>query len=59
MLLLQLVYTYLPLMNRLFQSTAIDAASWGRIMLAGLIASLLVEVEKKLRNHLSGSGEAD
>ncbi len=49
MLLLQVVYTYLPLMNRLFQSSAIDAASWGRIVLAGAATYLIVELEKKLR----------
>ncbi len=49
MLLLQVVYTYLPLMNRLFQSSAIGAASWGRILVAGLVAYLVVEMEKKLR----------
>lgn len=53
MLLLQLVYTYLPLMNRLFQSTAIDAASWARIMLTGFTAYIIVEAEKKIRNRLN------
>ncbi len=50
MLMLQLVYTYLPLMNRLFQSTPIGSASWLRIVMAGCAAYLIVEVEKKLRN---------
>jgi Ca2+-transporting ATPase len=49
MLLIQLVYTYLPLMHRLFQSAAIGIESWIRIMLAGLVAYLIVELEKKLR----------
>ncbi len=49
MLLLQVVYTYLPLMNRLFQSSAITAASWGRILVAGLVAYLVVELEKRVR----------
>ncbi len=48
MLLLQLVYTYLPLMNHLFQSSAIGAGSWARIMVAGMVAYLVVELEKKL-----------
>ncbi len=51
MLLLQIVYTYLPLMNRLFHSAAIGADSWTRIVLAGLISSLIVEAEKKIRNN--------
>ncbi len=49
MLTLQVLYTYLPLMNRLFQSTAIGPDSWGRIMAAGLAAYLIVETEKKVR----------
>ena len=50
MLLLQIAYTYLPLMNRLFHSAVIGADSWARIVLAGLSTSLIVEVEKKLRH---------
>ena len=49
MLLLQLMYTYLPLMNSLFQSTPLGLSSWIRIMLAGLAAYAVVEAEKKLR----------
>jgi len=51
MLLIQIVYTYLPLMNRLFHSAAIDADSWVRIVLAGLAAYIIVEAEKKLRRY--------
>ena len=54
MLLLQIAYTYLPLMNRLFQSTAISIDSWGRIIFAGFATYLIVEIEKKMRNfHLN------
>jgi Ca2+-transporting ATPase len=49
MLLLQLVYTYLPLMNRLFQSAPIDIDAWARIVAAGVITYLIVEFEKWLR----------
>jgi len=49
MLLIQMVYTYVPVMNQLFHSTAIGLGSWARIMLAGAIGFLIVEVEKKLR----------
>ena len=49
MLTLQVLYTYLPLMNRLFQSTAIGPDSWGRIMAAGLAGYFIVETEKKVR----------
>ncbi|MBL4901043.1 MAG: cation-transporting P-type ATPase [Desulfocapsa sp.] len=49
MLFTQLLYTYLPLMNLLFQSEAIGADSWLRIILAGLITYVIVELEKKIR----------
>ena len=48
MLLLQIVYTYLPVMNRLFHSAAIGTDSWTRIVLAGLVTYIIVEAEKKL-----------
>ena len=51
MLLLQIIYTYLPLMNRLFHSAPIGADSWARIVLAGVATYLIVEVEKKLRHN--------
>ncbi len=51
MLILQLIYTYAPFMNRLFQSTPIDAAAWARIFAAGFITYLVVELEKKLRQR--------
>ncbi len=50
MLLMQIAYTYLPVMNRLFQSTAIGTESWARIFAAGLAAYLIVELEKKIRS---------
>ncbi|MEN8189847.1 MAG: cation-transporting P-type ATPase [Thermodesulfobacteriota bacterium] len=49
MLALQIVYTYLPVMNRLFHSSAIGTGSWTRIVLAGLAAYVIVEAEKKFR----------
>ena len=56
MLLLQLIYTYLPLMHTWFQSAAIGIASWTRIILAGLIAYIVVELEKKLRGRQPSKG---
>jgi cation-transporting P-type ATPase F len=50
MLSIQMIYTYLPLMQRLFQTTAIGFDSWMRIVLAGLAAYLIIETEKKLRS---------
>jgi cation-transporting ATPase F len=49
MLALQMVYTYLPLMNYLFQSVPLDPAAWARIVLVGLFAYIIVESEKWLR----------
>ena len=51
MLLLQIMYTYLPVMNHLFQSRAIGAGSWGRIISAGFLTYFIVEVEKKLQGR--------
>ncbi|MFZ5758062.1 MAG: cation-transporting P-type ATPase [Thermodesulfobacteriota bacterium] len=48
MLLLQILYTYVPIMNRLFQSEPIGLLSWAKIMVAGLATYLIVEVEKKV-----------
>jgi len=53
MLFMQIIYTYLPIMNRLFHSAPIGAGSWAQIGVAGLAAHVIVEVEKKLRNNRS------
>ncbi|MBU0663929.1 MAG: HAD-IC family P-type ATPase, partial [Proteobacteria bacterium] len=46
MFLLQIAYTYLPVMNRLFQSAPIDLVAWGRITAAGMLVFMIVEIEK-------------
>ena len=51
MLLIQLFYTYVPFMNRLFQSSPISIQSWMYILLTGCITFLIVEVEKKLHSR--------
>jgi magnesium-transporting ATPase (P-type) len=48
MFLLQLAYTYLPVMNGLFQSAPVDLAVWGRTLVAGVAVFVIVEVEKNL-----------
>jgi Ca2+-transporting ATPase len=48
MFLLQLAYTYLPFMNRLFQSAPVDIFVWGRTFGAGLAVFLMIEIEKML-----------
>ncbi len=49
MILLQLLFTYAPAMNAIFQSAPISAAAWFRITAVGVIAYTLVGLEKALR----------
>jgi len=51
MLLLQLLFTYLPAMNRFLMTEPIDPAAWGRILLAGFAGYLVIEFEKWLRRR--------
>jgi Ca2+-transporting ATPase len=46
MFLLQLAYTYLPLMNRLFQSAPVTLSMWGRTVAAGVLVFVIIEIEK-------------
>ena len=48
----QLLFTYAPPMQRLFQTAALDAASWLVIFALGLGKFLAVEAEKSLLRHL-------
>lgn len=51
---LQALFTYAPLFHKLFGTAAIDAASWWRILLFGVMLFGVVEVEKmwlKRRNN--------
>jgi len=45
---LQLLFTYLPWLQRGFDTAALDLAAWWRIVLFGLVVFLLVEAEKRL-----------
>ena len=51
-LLLQALYTYAPPLQRLFHSTALDAAQWTRVVLAGLALFVVAELEKWLIRRL-------
>jgi magnesium-transporting ATPase (P-type) len=51
-LLLQALYTYAPPLQRLFHSTALDAAQWARVVLAGLALFVVAELEKWLIRRL-------
>jgi len=56
MLVLQMIYTYLPVMNTMFQSAPIDLAAWGRILAVSLIAFAVVEGEKWVRRGATTTG---
>jgi magnesium-transporting ATPase (P-type) len=43
---LQGLFTYLPVLQALFATAALDAAAWGRIFLFGIIVYSVVEIEK-------------
>lgn len=51
-ILLQLAFTYAPLMNRLFASAPIGLADWGNILLVGVAIGVAVGAEKWLRREL-------
>ncbi|MBK6744634.1 MAG: cation-transporting P-type ATPase [Hydrogenophilales bacterium] len=48
LLVFQGVFTYLPIMQTLFGTAGLDAATWGRILLFGLMLFLVIEAEKAL-----------
>ena len=49
MLILQVLYTYLPAMNMMFHSAPIGLGAWGRIVAVSVISSFVVVVEKWMR----------
>jgi magnesium-transporting ATPase (P-type) len=51
MLLLQGLFTYLPAMQQVFGSTAINSRAWLEIFVCALVALLVVEAEKHLRQR--------
>lgn len=53
MLLLQLLFTYLPVMNTAFVSHPIDLRQWGLIIVTSLIVYIAVECAKWLRHWRS------
>ncbi len=53
MLILQLLFTYVPLMNQLFSSSPISLQDWGYILAFSLVGYLIVELDKWLRRRPS------
>ncbi len=52
MVLIQILYTYAPFMNTLFESAPISLSLWLDVVAVGLAASVVIEVEKWLRRTL-------
>mgnify|MGYP003675237412 FL=1 len=55
MLALQLLFTYAPVMNRLFESAPIGWDSWWRILAIAAFAYFAVGVEKRITNRMKKS----
>lgn len=51
MALVQVLFTYNPLMNRLFGSAPIPFSTWGAIAVVGIISFIIVEIEKWMRRN--------
>ncbi len=45
---LQLIFTYAPFMNILFETTPLDAGAWAQCIAVGVVVFVLVEAEKAL-----------
>jgi Ca2+-transporting ATPase len=54
MMAVQLLFTYLPVMNRVFHSAPLSGQSWLRILAAGAIVYIVVEIEKWFRSRFAG-----
>ena len=48
LVLIQLLFTYMPVMQNLFGTTAIDISAWVRIVAFGILLFAAVEIEKYL-----------
>ena len=51
MVVIQMAYTYIPVMNQAFGSAPLSLEMWGNVLTFGLAAFLLVELEKWLRRR--------
>jgi Ca2+-transporting ATPase len=51
MVLLQILFTYAPFMNRILYSAPIGIEAWGRILVFGLFSYGVIELEKWLRRR--------
>ncbi len=53
MILLQITFTYLPIMNEIFHSHPIEIDSWIKIIGVSLVTFLIIEIKKFLNNRWS------
>ncbi len=53
MTVLQLMYTYLPVFNTVFQSAPMGLPEWGMVLASGLMIYSVVEVEKWIRRRMA------
>jgi Ca2+-transporting ATPase len=51
MILLQLLFTYLPAMNVLFQTAPMQAGQWLEVLVAGLLVYFAVDLEERLQRR--------
>jgi cation-transporting P-type ATPase F len=54
---LQLLFTYAPFMQALFDTEGLSPASWARIVMVGAAISLVVGAEKLVRRRLQRAGD--
>ena len=57
MIVLQLLYTYVPFMNAAFSSAPLEAWMWLPIFAVGLVAFIVVELDKWLRRATAARNE--
>lgn len=56
---LQLLLTYVPVMNRLFHTAPIDGLAWVPILATGLSVYAVVGIEKWIRRRLTARRSVD
>lgn len=54
----QIVFTYAPWMNHIFETQPLSGRAWGQIALVGLIIGLIIEAETRLHHRWSRSSSS-
>jgi magnesium-transporting ATPase (P-type) len=55
---LQLLFTYVPLMQTIFGSTGLSALEWLKVIGAGLLVFVVAELEKAVISRVGGGARA-